>query len=125
MDQLTGRCMCGSIRFQIDAEPDFSFICACTQCQKITGTGHAPQFAVPADSVSLSGQLTFYEQNVDNGNVVSNGFCPTCGNPILKKTSSNPERLYFHVSSLEHPEAFEPETVVFASSAQPWDKIGE
>ncbi|MCY4245610.1 MAG: GFA family protein [Gammaproteobacteria bacterium] len=124
MDKLTGRCMCGGIHFEISAPPDFSFICACTQCQKTTGTGHAPAFAVPAGAVTIRGQLKFYEQKADSGNTVSNGFCPECGNPIVKKTSGHPERLYFHVAALDNPDAFRPEKVIFRGSVRGWDRVG-
>ena len=120
---MTGGCMCGAVRFEIVEPPEFSIVCACRQCQKITGTGHAPAVAVAADAVRLSGELRFYAQQADNGNTVQNGFCPKCGNPVLKKTSGHPGRLYFHVAALDDPSGFKADFVVFEKSAQPWDNI--
>ena len=120
---MAGGCMCGAVRFEISAPPEFSIICACRQCQKITGAGHAPAFSVPADAVRIDGKLRFHSQKADSGNTVSNGFCPKCGNPILKKTSGFPDRLYFHVAALDDPSGFKPDFVVCEESAQPWDNI--
>ncbi len=121
MKDLTGGCACGAIRYAVSAPPLFSFICLCRQCQRITGGGNAPAFAVSGDAFTLQGVLRFHEQPADSGNIVRNGFCPTCGNPILKKSSGYPDRVYIHAGSLDHPEQFQPKKILFESARQPWD----
>ena len=120
---INGGCSCTAIRYEISAEPMFSIICQCSQCQKITDTGHAPAIAVASDSVRMTGKLKFYSLLADDGNQVSNGFCPGCGNPVLKKTSGYPDVLFSHVGSLDQAQGFRPEHLVYSESAQPWDNI--
>ena len=123
MSLLKGQCLCGSVKYEIEGEPQLSFLCQCTQCQKITGTGHSAEFAVPEKAVSLSGELKSYAMKSENGNAVSSQFCPTCGNPIFKKSSGYLGLLFFHVATLENPSFFKPQKVFWASSCQPWDHV--
>ena len=123
MNILTGHCLCGEIQYQIDAQPQLSFLCQCRLCQRITGTGHSAEFAVPVSAVTLTGELQCYTMQADNGNAVSSLFCPTCGNPIHKKSSGYPELLFFHAATLDKPEAFKPEKVFWATSGHAWDVL--
>ena len=115
--------MCGAVQYETSAEPVLSFICQCRDCQKITGSGHSAEFAVPVSSVSISGEVKFYKMESDHGNTVNSGFCPTCGNPIYKQTSGYPALLFFHAATLEKPELFKPQQVFWVSSGQPWDNV--
>ena len=119
----TGGCACGAIRYRITAKPEFSIMCQCRQCQRITGSGHTAQFAITTNKVEIKGVIKYYEQLSDDGNTVSSGFCETCGSPVLKKTSGYPQYLMFHAATLDEPGAFKPEMVVYSKFKQPWDHI--
>ena len=118
-----GGCMCGAVRYQLSGDADFAIICQCRQCQHISGAGHAASFRVRIKDVTLDGDIMFYETKADDGNRVKSGFCPTCGNPILKKTSALPEHVYLHAATLDNPALFKPELLVYETSAQPWDYV--
>jgi hypothetical protein len=38
---LTGSCLCRSVRYTVQGEPQRAFHCHCSRCRKATGTGHA------------------------------------------------------------------------------------
>ena len=101
-----GGCTCGAVRYVSRVAPRFSFHCQCRQCQQASGTGHASLFVVPADAVSLSGELRYYEQTADDGNIVSRGFCPICGSPVAGKTTGHPDIMLFAAGSLDDPALF-------------------
>lgn len=119
--EYSGGCACGAVRYTIGAAPASSFHCQCRQCQRASGTGHASLFVVPADAVSLSGELRFYEQTAADGNTVSRGFCPLCGSPVAGTSSGHPDIMLFSAASLDNPAQFQPEKVVWSASHQPWD----
>jgi hypothetical protein len=123
MKLLKGNCMCGAVRYEIKAEPQLSFICQCRDCQKITGSGHSAEFAVPIEAVSISGELKHYKIESARGSTVNSYFCPICGNPVYKKTSGYSGLFFFHAATLEKPELFQPQQVFWASSSQPWDCV--
>ena len=119
--KLKGGCLCGSVRFEADIESQFSIQCCCRQCQKITGTGHASQFALPKMQVTFTGEPKIYRMSADSGNVVSSAFCSNCGNPMFKASSGYPDTLFFHAATLDDPSLFHPQAVVWSKSKQPWD----
>ncbi|OHX37035.1 hypothetical protein BJL95_20325 [Methylomonas sp. LWB] len=123
MSEFKGGCMCGAIRYELQTEPRLSFLCQCRQCQRITGTGHSAEFVASEADTMISGALKFYELTADSGNIVTSGFCPTCGNPVLKKSSGYPGMLFFHAATLDNPTVFKPQTVFWAASHQPWDYV--
>ena len=118
-----GGCACGAIRYFSQSKPIFSFHCQCRQCQQATGSGHASAFIMPANKVLLKGELSYYDRTAANGHVVSQGFCPACGSPILNRNSGYPDQLYIHAASLDDPSLFRPERVIFRGDAQPWDVV--
>lgn len=120
---VTGGCSCGAIRYQSNENPEFQIICQCTQCQKLTGTGHAPLVAFQSDNFVISGELKFFDTISDDGNTVSHGFCPTCGNPILNKPAIAPDKIFVLVGSLDNPANFRPEFVVYSNSGHAWDTV--
>lgn len=120
---LKGGCLCGAVRYEARYPPQFSIHCYCRQCQHITGAGHASQFSLAAADVAITGQLSTYEMKADSGNVVTTAFCPTCGSPILKKSSGYPQLLFFHAGSLDDPAPFRAQRNVWDSGRQPWDPV--
>ncbi len=122
-DKFSGRCSCGEISYGSTAKPKFSLFCQCRQCQRITGTGHSAQFAIEAKNTTIKGNVKSYGLTADSGNDVIAAFCGTCGNPMYKTTSAMPGMLVFHAATLDNPALFEPQMLVNASSAQPWDSI--
>jgi len=121
--RLSGGCSCGKIRYEAYGKPKHSLICQCRQCQKITGTGHSPQMAFDTKSIKFSGDLKYFDTIANDGNTVSHGFCPTCGNPILNKPAAFPDSVYILIGSLDNPGEFKPEFVVFSTSGYDWDNI--
>ncbi len=120
---FTGQCMCGTISYTCECEPMFSLLCQCTQCQKITGSGHSAQFAVDANKTEIEGLVKKYKLISDAGNSVESAFCPNCGNPIYKTTSMMPDTFVFHAATLDDQRFFKPKFVVNSGSGQLWDHI--
>ncbi len=122
-NKWNGHCACGAIQYESTEEPSLSFICQCRQCQRATGSGHAALFVVSKNSTTVTGEMKFYDQKADSGNIVSRGFCPECGSPVMNKTTSYPDNLIFNVATLEDPDIFDPTTAVFSEFSQSWDYI--
>src|SRR5262245_31074072 len=80
--KIDGRCHCGYVTFEAEADPETTTICNCTDCQTMSG---APLRAIvatrPGTFVLLSGKLTEYRKTADSGNVRLEAFCPHCGGP--------------------------------------------
>ncbi len=48
MTDMQGGCLCGKVRYTISAEPVFTGVCHCTDCQKATGSAFNIVVAVPS-----------------------------------------------------------------------------
>jgi hypothetical protein len=118
---LSGGCLCEEIRYQCSAEPVFSANCHCRDCQQTSGSGFAATFFVPEDSVSISGEVKYYDKNGDSGHRIRRGFCPTCGSQLFGKPEIVPGVLGIRAGSLDNPALFHPTMDIYTASAQPWD----
>lgn len=112
------------MRYEVQAEPVAAGHCHCLDCRKSSGTGHCSHLVVPAAVFRVSGELRFYDAPADSGNMISRGFCPTCGCAVYSKNSGMSAMVFPRASSLDDPEEFKPQMVVYASRAPSWDRIG-
>lgn len=122
-EPLTGGCHCGAVRYEALAEPMYPGHCQCTNCRRLGGTGHASLFALPADTVRITGETRTYDYAADSGNTVTRHFCPTCGTGVYNTNSGMQGLITPFASTLDDPTRFQPGMVVFASSAVPWDHV--
>ena len=122
---LKGGCLCGAVSYEAKADPMVVAHCHCVDCRKSSGTGHGTHAALPEDAVEFSGEINFYDSPADSGNVVSRGFCPTCGSAIFSRNSAMPGMAFLRASSLDDPDAVTPSMIVYASRAPNWDKMDE
>lgn len=116
-----GGCVCGRIRYRLSGRPLFGIHCFCRQCQRMTGAGHASLFAARVDAVALSGRPGEHVLKADSGADVTSGFCPQCGNPILKRSSGYPDLLFFHAATLDEPAAFRADRSAWTDARHAWD----
>jgi hypothetical protein len=120
---FSGGCLCGAIRFTCTAAPQVVGHCHCVDCRKSSGTGHCTHLIVPADAFEVKGLVTFYDRPADSGNVVSRGFCGTCGSPIYSKNAAMPGMVFPRASVLDDPNVVTPQMIVYASRAPAWDHM--
>ena len=73
--------------------------------------------------LEVSGEVKFYDAPTDSGNMVSRGFCPTCGSAIYSTNSGMPDLAFPRALSLDDPEVFQPQLIVYAKRAASWDKM--
>jgi hypothetical protein len=49
MSDWTGGCLCGQLRWEADAGPDYMGNCYCADCRKASGSGFIPFMGYAAD----------------------------------------------------------------------------
>lgn len=118
-----GGCLCGAVRYACSGEAAMAGHCHCIDCRRSSGSGHSSHMVVPRATVSLKGEVAEYASPADSGNLVTRAFCPTCGAPVYSTNSSSPELIFLRASSLDDPEVFKPQLVVYASRAPSWDHM--
>lgn len=51
---LTGECLCGTVKYQIDGDLNTMYHCYCSQCRKLTGASFATNASVDARLFSIT-----------------------------------------------------------------------
>lgn len=69
---LDGACLCGAVRWRLDARPDSATACNCTACRRY---GVLWAYGHEGIDIRLSGPTTAYVR----GDALGFHFCPTCG----------------------------------------------
>jgi hypothetical protein len=73
-DELTGGCLCGSIRFSVKGKPVRVGLCHCGDCRKASGSTFI-HFAVwPREQFQMTGNINSYAER---------NFCPKCGSRVF------------------------------------------
>jgi len=124
MPQITGGCLCGKIRYSATADPVFTGVCHCRNCQKQSGTAFSIVVGVPAPSLSVQGEMKTYHDKGDSGQAVERRFCPDCGSPILTEVAVMPGVAILKAGTLDDPSGLKPGMEIFCDSAQPWVQLG-
>jgi len=120
--KIDGRCHCGYVTFQAEADPETTTICNCTDCQTMSG---APLRAViitrPGTFVLPSGKPTEYRKTADSGNVRLQGFCPQCGTALYATSIDDEPKAYnVRLGALRQRNELLPRRQIFVRSQQVW-----
>jgi hypothetical protein len=119
--KLLGGCLCGAVRYEATGHTVFSVNCHCRDCQRTSGGAYTPALLVPESSITISGEVTYYESTADSGRKVSRGFCPKCGSQLFAKLEMLPDIIGIRAGTLDDPSLFNPGVDIFTSSAAHWD----
>ncbi|MGH6866856.1 MAG: GFA family protein [Methyloceanibacter sp.] len=117
---ITGGCMCGKVRYRIEAEPATSRVCWCRDCQFVGAGSGTVNVTFPADAVTIEGTLADYPSTADSGNLMHRGFCPSCGTPVTTQSEARPHFLAVRAGTLDDPEIGKPVVTIWTSSAPSW-----
>ena len=121
MPELSGSCLCGAVTYTCPADPLFTAVCHCADCQKQTGTAFSVVVGVPRDALQVDGELSAYETvGSDHGQATRRQFCGACGSPIVTLPDSMPAVAVVKAGTLDDTSWLEPQLEVWHSSAQPW-----
>ncbi len=122
-DAFSGGCLCEAVRYECRAEPMVAGHCHCIDCRKSSGSGHCSHIGVPSQAVTNTGKVSVYDRSAESGNIVSRAFCPSCGAPVYSTNSAMPDMLFIRASSLDDPEIFKPQMIVYTGRAPSWDHM--
>jgi hypothetical protein len=119
---LTGRCLCGSVTYSVDAEPIAQAVCHCTNCQRQTSSPFSVVVGVPRDTFEVEGDTlaSFSTTADDHGGETQRNFCSACGSPLFSITPAAPQFVFIKAGSLDDSSWLEPALEVWTRSAQPW-----
>src|SRR3954464_4672143 len=93
--KIDGRCHCGYVSFEAEADPETTAVCNCTDCQTISGAPlRANVITRPGTFRLLTGEPTIYGKTGDSGATRLQGFCPRCGSALYSTSVGDDPKTY-------------------------------
>lgn len=120
MMQITGGCLCKSVRYSLTAAPMTSRACWCRVCQYIAAGGATVNVCFPSNAISIEGELSDYRSIADSGNIMHRRFCPHCGTHLFSEAEARPHLIFVRAGTLDDPELAKPVATIWTSQAPSW-----
>lgn len=121
-DLLEGGCHCGSVRYEITAEPFVVFHCHCRICRQSAAAPFMTWIGLDVAGARIThGEVKNFSSSDDG----RRGFCPSCGGQISFVFASDPETIYLTASTLDDPNAVTPSCHGFTDETVRWLHIDD
>ena len=118
---ITGGCLCGAVRFEIDGKISPTWLCHCSKCRKVTGSAfHASAVCRKTRFRWLGGEDAISEYRDSPGYIVR--FCRTCGSPVPSEVP-DADSVFLHVGTLDGDPGTRLVHHIFVGSKAPWFEV--
>lgn len=124
MAELTGRCLCGAVRYRLEGRPFDCGWCHCRTCQLASGAP-AMAFASVRTGEWVVTQGEEHCRRIRSSSLAERLFCGRCGTPLAIDYDIQPETFDFSVVTLDDPDAIRPGFHIFWSSKVAWLDPGD
>lgn len=117
-----GGCLCGAVRFTLDAAPLGARMCWCRDCQRIASGSPTVNVLFPAGAFVSTGDLGLFRRTADSGNTVERGFCRSCGAQVFSRTlgTADAASIRIRAGTLDDPGLIAPQCYIWVDSAPAW-----
>jgi hypothetical protein len=117
-----GGCLCGALRYRLQAPVLDVVHCHCTMCRRAGGAPVVTWVIVGRRDFSLTrGHLKMWASSPG----ARRGFCPDCGAQITFASEREPETLDVTLGSLDRPDDLPATRHVWAEGRLPWLHLDE
>ena len=114
---MQGRCLCGSVKFEIDLPVTACVTCHCESCRRQCS---APMTAYVGVKDGNWRWLSDIPASYASSPGVERCCCANCGTPLTLRSQKRSDTLHFCVASLERPQDFAPTLHVAFEEKLPW-----
>ncbi len=103
--RLSGRCLCGTVRYRTETPPLWTALCHCESCRRSASAPVVAWMGFDRDRVMWEGDRGFYRSS----EIATRGFCPTCGTQMSFESTRWPGEIHLYAASLDDPSAYCPD----------------
>ena len=122
---ITGRCLCGAIRWESTQPPIVTRVCWCRECQYIGAGSGTVNACFRTEVFRVTGAPSDYRCVADSGNVMHRRFCPHCGTQLFSAAESRPHLVIVRNGALDDTALMNPGATIWTSQAPEWAWIDE
>jgi hypothetical protein len=121
MQERTGGCQCGRVRYRVTGQPIAVSVCHCKECQRQSGSAFGMSMIVEAEHFHVeTGTLKEFERSSESGRSVRCAFCPECGTRIYHVPSYIENVINVKPGTLDDTSGLQPTRQIWVQSAQKW-----
>jgi hypothetical protein len=119
---LTGRCNCGTVRFEVTAPIPIASYCHCRRCQRRTGAAASPNaHPAPGTFRLVAGEGALRSWKPEDGG--EKWFCGQCGSSIYAENLRHPDSVGIRLGAFDEDPGVRPSVRQFVAYAAPWEPI--
>ena len=119
---LTGACLCGAVRLEIDGPFESAGYCHCTRCQRRSGTNAGASARVdPATFRLVAGEDQLRGWRPEGG--LEKAFCGACGSGVLARRPDDGAVLVVRMGAFDGDPGVRPSAHQYTAYAAPWQPI--
>ncbi len=119
---LTGRCLCGGVRFELTEPPTGAGYCHCTRCQKRTGSAVSAQARMDSSTF----RITQGEELLKCWRHAAGGFekcfCSECGAHLLSRDPDS-TAMSIRMSAFDGDPGVKPSWRTYVDYAASWEPV--
>lgn len=119
---LNGRCLCGTVRYELHGRLGPLAYCHCKMCQRASGSAFAANAPLRTRYLTwLAGRETITEYESSPGKM--RAFCSRCGSPIYSRLTAEPDTVRIRLGTLDGDPDRRSLAHFWVSSKAPWFEI--
>ncbi len=119
---ITGRCLCGDVRFAVAGAMRGRNHCHCDSCRRATSSPFTTWFTVARADLRWTGSAPRAFASTPG---VTRRFCGRCGSPLSYETAKRPDQVDLYAASLDDPSGFAPEFHSHWDERLPWVALAD
>jgi hypothetical protein len=117
---ITGRCLCGAVRYRTSRDPLVARVCWCRLCQYLGAGSGTVNVCFKTESFEVTGETRDYVSIADSGNEMHRKFCAVCGTPMFSEAASRPHLIFVRAGTLDDASVVNPAMTIWTSQAPAW-----
>jgi hypothetical protein len=119
---ITGRCLCGRVRFEVSEPLLEAEYCHCKRCQRRTGTtASASALTAPGTFRVTEGEELLGAFKPDDG--WHDYFCRECGGHLYGQSHEDPRLICVPMGAIDGDPGVRPAFHQYVAYAAPWDAL--
>ena len=115
----TGSCLCGAVRWKLDARPLAINACHCTDCKKTTGGTNVVMLIAKNEAFSASGETHVYRKRAASGRELDIQRCAKCGVRMFHHNLASNALVFISAGTLDDPSWAIPTSHIWVERASP------
>ncbi len=113
-----GGCLCGAVRFSLEARPVGINACHCDDCRKLTGAANLLMVIGPRDAFRhVQGEVARWRKTADSGRQIDLVRCAACGTRMWHEPLSAPALVYIAAGTFDHSDWAVPTSHMYIGKA--------